>query len=195
MKHEKLMAMLLALAAPATLHAQATPPAAPQAATPLDPARVAAARELIDLLLPPATRDQMLSGMMTPMLANLRRGMAEAPGFSDTINSDPRMRALFDRFLAEQELEVTRTLRESLPGMTPAMANAYARRFDLQQLRELRAFFETPTGRAYMQASYTIMNDPDVAAWQRDMMTRSMARVQASVAKFAEQAVKLERMP
>lgn len=184
-------------ALPAPALAQMAPTSAPgpaaAPATPLDPARVAAARELIDLLLPPATREQLLAGMMTPMLANMRRAMADAPGFTDAIDGNPRLRALFDRFMADQEVEVMQTLREALPAMPPAMANAYARRFDLKQLRELRAFFETPTGRAYMQASYTIMSDPDVAAWQRDMTTRSMARMQANVAKFVEQAAKVEK--
>ena len=181
-------AAALFLGAPAT--AQTAAPAATTGG-PVDPARLAAARELIDVLMPPATREQLITGMMTPMLANMRRGMEAAPAFAE-MNADPKFRAAFDQFMAKQEARTTAMLREALPGMVPAMAKAYARRFDVAQMRELRQFFETPTGRAYMQASYTIMADPDIQAWQRDLMTRSMARIQADVAAFAEQATKAD---
>ena len=74
----------------------------------------------------------------------------------------------------------------------PAMARAYARRFDVRQLRDIRAFLETPSGRAYTQASFTIMNDPDIAAWQRQMMARSIEQVQTDVAAFAQQVAAME---
>jgi hypothetical protein len=72
------------------------------------------------------------------------------------------------------------------------MARAYARRFDVAQMREIKAFFQTPTGRLYMQQSYTIMADPDVGTWQRTMMANSMTGVQADVADFAKQIAALE---
>lgn len=182
------VAIALALtASPALAQAVAAP--APSAA--LDPARVAAARALIDILLPPASREQMIDGMMQPMLANLRRGFTANPQFAAALGGDPRVKAMFDQFMAKQLARTTETMHQGLPGMVPAMANAYARRFDLQQLHELRTFFETPTGRAYMQASFTIMSDPDIAAWQRQLMTQSMAHVQEDVAAFAQQVAAL----
>ena len=184
---KRIAAVLLAAALPTAGMAQGVAPT-----TAVDPARLAAARELIDVLLPPATREQMLQGMMSPMLANLREGMASDPKFVAASDGDPRVKAMFDAFLVQQEAHTTEMMREALPGMVPAMANAYARRFDLRQLREIRSFFETPTGRAYMQASFTIMSDPDIAAWQQQLMARSMTRVQADVAAFAEQ---LRNMP
>ncbi|WP_375398147.1 DUF2059 domain-containing protein [uncultured Sphingomonas sp.] len=158
----------------------------------VDPARLAAARELIDVLIPPATREQMIVGMMKPMLANIRQGFTNNPQFAATLGTDPRVKTLFDQFMAQQETRTTELMHRALPGMFPAMANAYARRFDLQQLRDIRAFFETPSGRAYMQASFTIMSDPDIAAWQRQMMTQSMGHVQEDVAGFVQQVTALE---
>jgi hypothetical protein len=79
--------------------------------------------------------------------------------------------------------------------MVPAMAAAYARRFDVAQLREIRRFFETPVGRAYVRGSATIMSDPDVAAWQRGLMASSMSGVQEDVAAFAKQVAALEKKP
>lgn len=181
-----LIALLLA-GATAPAHAQA-----PASAGPVDPARLAAASALIDILLPPATREQMVTGMMMPMLANVRRSFADNPQFTAALDADPRVRALFDQFMAKQEMRSVEMMRQSLPGMMPAMAKAYARRFDLQQLSELRTFFETPTGRAYMQASFTIMSDPDIAAWQQEIMTRSMSGLQKDIAEMVKQAKALE---
>lgn len=182
-------ALLLVALAHGTLQAQTL---APSKAEAVDPARLAAARALIDVLMPPATRDQMIVGMMTPMLANMRQAFTNSPEFAAALGADPRVKALFDQFMARQEARTTELIRQALPGMFPAMANAYARRFDLQQLRDIRAFFETPSGRSYMQASFTIMSDPDVAAWQRQMMTQSMSHVQDDVTAFVQQITALE---
>jgi len=158
-----------------------------------DPARLTAATELLNVLMPPATREQMIQGMMTPMLANMRRGLSGNPDFAAAMNRNPQIKALFDQFMAKQEARTTEMMQQALPGMIPAMARAYARRFDVEQLRELRTFFETPTGRAYMQASYTIMADPDVAAWQTQIMQQAMSHTQEDVASFVQQATAIEK--
>jgi hypothetical protein len=157
------------------------------AATPaLDPARVAVASELIELLFPAATREKMIDGMMQPMLANIRQSMTQNPQFETLLNNDARAREVFERFLDRQLSRSTEAMHAGLPGMATAMTNAYARRFDHGQLRELKAFFSTPTGRVYMQRSMTIMSDPDVAAWQRDLMKQSMSHMQADVAELTK---------
>ena len=182
--------MVLALLA-ATAPNPAQQAAAPPTAEAVDPERLAAARALIDVIMPPATREQLIVGMMMPMMANLRRGFSDNPQFATSMGSDPRVKAMFDEFMAQQETRSTTLMREALPGMFPAMANAYARRFDLRQLRDIRTFFETPSGRAYMAAAFTIMSDPDVAAWQRDVMARSMATMQQEVTAFAQKVAAL----
>ena len=126
------------------------------------------------------------------MFDNMRRGLSDNPRFAEAIGSDPKVRALFDEFMTRQMARTTDTLRASLPGMVDAMARAYARRFDVAQMAEVRRFFETPTGRAYMQASTTIMADPDIARWQRDMMARTMGDVQGDVAEFVRRAGALD---
>jgi hypothetical protein len=162
------------------------------AATPaLDPARVAAAGELIELLFPAATREKMIDGMMQPMLANIRQSMTQNPQFETLLNNDARAREIFERFLDRQLSRSTETMHAGLPGMATAMTNAYARRFDVGQLRELKAFFSTPTGRVYVQQSMTIMSDPDVAAWQRDLMKQSMSHMQADVAELTKDIMAL----
>ena len=181
---DKMLAIAAALAL-GTVTAQAQTVAAPVGSAP-DPARLAAARSLIELMLPAAQRDQMMEGMIRPMMANIHQSMEQVPGFNDAIGKEPKVKEAFVRFLTAQEERSLASLRAGMPGLVEAMAAAYARRFDLKQIAEIRAFFETPTGRVYMAASYTIMSDPDILAWQRDLMARSMTHIQEDAAKFID---------
>lgn len=186
------LALLIGPAAvPATAQRVVAPAPASTATAALDPARLAAARALVDVLMPPDTREAMVRGMLTPMLANLQQGITQNAAFTATMDRDPRVRSLFDAFMATQTATTLDEMRAGLPGMAAAMGNAYARRFDVAQLRTIQAFFVTPTGVAYRQESMSIMSDPDVAAWQRTMMTKAMTRVQADVGNFAKQVAAL----
>jgi len=162
------------------------------AAAAVDPARLAEARALVDVLMPPAERERMVEAMTAPVIANVRRAMAEDPSLSEMMGANPRAREMFDAFLQKQGASTEALMREALPGMIPAMANAYARRFDVGQLREIRAFFETPTGRTYARQAATIMSDPDVAAWQRRLMTSSMSRMREDLADLTRRVAALE---
>lgn len=179
---------LVALAAPATAQ---TPPVA--AATPaVDPARLTAARALIDQIFPPASREEMIQAMMAPMVDNVRQSIAANPKLMEEIGRDPRVKTIFDRFMDRMLARSTDELKAGLPGMIEAMSRAYARRFDLAQLRDLATFFSTPTGRAYVAASKTIMADPDVAVWQRELMTHSLAKTQDEVAAMTKEVAALQ---
>lgn len=172
-----------------------TAPAATVATTPtpVDPARLAAARDLIDTIMPPATRAQMIDTMVRPMLANLQRGIAQDPSFAAAFNNDPRARDLFARFMQKQTDRTLAHMGVMMPGLWEAMARAYARRFDIAQMQEIKAFFATPTGRVYMQQALTIMSDPDIAAWQQQMLHDSLAHVQEDVAELSTEMADLER--
>ena len=189
----KTAAILLAIAqaqvsGPELAFAQvpAVPPAAPAAAP--DAARVAAARALLDVILPPATREATLKGMMQPMVDNLRSSMTHNAEFQAALDQNVKLKILFDQFVAKQQQRIDTMMHDMLPDMLRVMTNAYARRFDVAQLNEIRRFFETPTGRAYMQGSLTIMSDPDVASWQRQLTTQAMAKVQEDIAEFTQAA-------
>ena len=176
------LAMLLLAGAPASAQ---TPPASVAAAAPVDPARLAAARDLMDTLMPTATRARIIDEMVRPMMANIQRAITQDPDFVKSFNDDPRARDLFKQFMT------LTTLNAAMPGMWEATARAYARRFDVAQMDEIKRFFATPTGHLYMQQSLTIMSDPDIAAWQSEMMQRSLRTVQADVADLARQIAAL----
>ncbi len=180
----------LGIAAPAVAQ---TAPAAPVASPAVDPARLAAAQRLFDVIMPPATRQQMMQAMLQPLLGNISKGMTSNPQFAQAMSADPKVAAAFDRFMAQQQARTIEMIQTSLPQMVQAMSRAYARRFDVAQLGELERFFRTPTGAAYLRESMTIMSDPDVAAWQRTMMTDSMNRVQQDAMAFAKEVAAIKQ--
>lgn len=182
-----LLAALALAAAPAAAQTGAPGAPGPGAIAAPEPARLAAARRVLDRLMPPATRAATVSAMVAPMMANMREGMAQSPQLGAMLRENAKMKAVFDRFMDAQEQRSLTLIRDSMPGMVEAMARAYARRFDVTQLGEIERFFATPTGAAYAQASMSVMSDPDVAAFQRQMMADAMRQAQASTGDLAKE--------
>jgi hypothetical protein len=149
--------------------------------TTLDPSRVATARVLLDVVMPPAKRDGMIDSMMRGMMANLSQAMLGSPQMKAAFEADPRAGEIFQKFFQRQQANSLTALKANFPGMMEAMARAYARRFTVTQMGEMRTFFETPTGQVYIGQAATIVNDPDVAKWQRDLMTKEMGKMPAEI--------------
>jgi Uncharacterized protein conserved in bacteria (DUF2059) len=82
---------------------------------------------------------------------------------------EPEMSALFTKFE---------------PVMREGLATAYASRFNPDQLRELEAFFATPTGNAYAASSMTIFMDPAVMEKMMGVMPEMMKTIPAIVPKM-----------
>lgn len=181
-----MIALALALAAPVAAQAAPAPTAAP------DPAKLAAARALIDVVMPPEARDGMVDAMLRPMMANLQQGLMSNPMFQKDM-ADPKRRAVFDRFLAQRNEATLAKLRAGLPGMFTAMERAYARRFTIEQMADAQAFFATPSGRAYMREGMTIMSDPDVQAWQRTLMQDAMGDMRGEIAQLIAELAAVEK--
>lgn len=165
----------------------APPPALP--ASDVDPARLAAARRVIEQFFPPDRRDTMVEAMMAPTFATMRQSMVDAPELAAVLGNDPAFAAKFKAFMTEEQARSLRLLRASLPQMVEAMARAYARRFTAPQLDEIAAFFRTPTGSLYVTQSMTLMSDPDVQASQRAMMAEAMKDLPQRIQQFARDAV------
>ena len=161
------------IAAPAAATAASGPSQAQGGA--VDPARLAAAKRTIDVMMPPAQRKAMFEAMLNPMLANLQQAILSRPDIRTALDADPEAKATLDAFLAAQQQKTIALLQAELPAMFAIMERAYARRFTVAQLDEITAFFNTPTGRLYMDESMKMPADPELLGWQRDLMQRSMA--------------------
>lgn len=167
-----LLALLLTTAAPALAQA----PAAVVVAEP-DPARLAAANRLVDAVMPPALRDQMIEQTSGSMMANINQIVLTSPQLAPIFQKEPRARPIFERFLAQQS-EASRTmLRESMPMMMTVMARSYARRLTVAQMDEARGFYATPAGQAFALAASSVMADPEFAAMMQQMMGKAMVRM------------------
>jgi hypothetical protein len=158
---------------------------APVAAAP-DAARLVAAQALIEQIMPADRRDAMVEQMVRPMLANAREAMANAPMFADMARDNPKLATAMNGFMDEEFERSLATTKAAMPALFDAMARAYARRFTLDQMRDIGDFFKTPSGRAYVETAPTIMADPDVMAAQRAMMTQTMSGMQERMAKLVE---------
>ena len=182
----------LAVLAMASVPAAGQAPTARVAATEvLDPARLTAARDLIDVVMPVDRREAMIEGMMKTMTANLQQSI----GASEDMRKDARVKAIFDRYVADQTSESTRNFKVALPGMITAMSRAYARRFTVAQMAEMKAFFATPTGRLYMDQGATIMSDPDVASWQQATMSAQWSKMRDGVRAMQLEIMALPEKP
>lgn len=174
---------------PAIASAQA--PAAPAAATAIEPARLAAAKRVVETVFPAAQREQMMTAMVGSMTKAMLGSLMQQTDIARMIEKEPRARPVFERFIEQQQSKTAATMKDNLPGMVDAMANAYARRFKEAQLKEMQTFFETPTGRMYVAQSMTIMSDPDVTAWQAKVQGASMATLGTDVQNFVQELMAL----
>jgi hypothetical protein len=170
--------MLLALL-PAPLAAQSPPPAPAPAPEPAA-ANVAAAAEVVDLILPPTMRDQMMEQLMGAMMQGMTNAMMESPELREAFQREPRARPVFENALARQQTETMTLIKSEMPGMVTAMTRAYARRFSLAELADMKRFFASPSGQAYVQKSPTVMSDPDVMRWSQAMITRALDKAPAA---------------
>lgn len=179
-------AMLAAISPSVAVHAQT----APSAAAVPDPARLAVAKVLIERFMPADRRDAMVEQMVRPMMDNARQAMLGGPLFESIKAEDPKLQATIDDFMKQEFEHTIANTKAAMPALADAMARAYARRFTLEQLQALQAFFETPAGRAYVEQAPTLMSDPDILAVQRMMMTEAMTGMQNRIAAFGAKVAK-----
>jgi hypothetical protein len=199
---------LFRLIAPLVLLTSAPLPALAQSAAapaPVDAARLAIATKVANRLLPDGiykklmsgTMDQMMSGMMGQMKEMPMASFAKMVGVSEEeVAALPEgtlgeMMAIMDPYFEErQKLTMSAVMQEMggvmatmEPEMRAGMAEAYARRFNAQQLTELDAFFSTPTGSAYASEQMTLMMDPAIMNRMQAMLPKLMEAMPAIMAK------------
>jgi Uncharacterized protein conserved in bacteria (DUF2059) len=190
----KVILAALFLAIPSAAQAQAQLVAGPlpgTAPTTPDPARLQAAKKLLEVLLPPARRETLITSILAVSTTNITKSMGNNPAFAKAFSDDDRVAPLFRKFLLNQQAELREQLSANMPGMMTAMQNAYARRFSSVQMDEIRAFFASPTGQLYMDQSTRIMGDPDVMAWQQKMIGQQMAKMPEATRALAAEIMAL----
>ena len=152
--------------------------------TALDPAKVALARDIVAVVLPPDQRDRMMGAMLNAMTNNIMSGTLQGLGIDDKIASEPALRSIFSAFVERQKKLAIDDIHDALPGLVEAYAHAYARMFSIEDLREIKVFVQTPAGTRFMQRAPGMLSDPDVADWQRKLAAQGAARQQGELRRL-----------
>ncbi|MBC7520633.1 MAG: DUF2059 domain-containing protein [Sandarakinorhabdus sp.] len=121
------------------------------AATPVDPARLAAAAQLVDQLGIRGQIERSAAQNVAAMKsgAGMRAMLAQQPGFIQAYQAN---RPKFDKALqaagAIQAEIAQKVIAANLGTVVNAAAKSYARNFSLAELQGLSAFYRTPLGQA-----------------------------------------------
>ena len=202
MRRSVVRVALIALAIPSAATAQIAPSAqVPAALAPVDPARLAAARPVIDQVWPigtyarimHATMDQVVNGSLAGMY-DLKPADLGIDAKTDPAATGQTLRQLAARNdpAFDERMRITmRVLTDGIadlmtevePEVRIALATAYARRFTIDQLGDLRRFFDTPTGRVYAAESMTLMANPDMMKAMQTFVPKMMQGMPAIMAK------------
>lgn len=204
-------AALLALATPSLPTPAFAAEPAPVAAAPVDPARLAVAKQTVDYVFPSGTYGRMMGETMDKLMdsimdSTMRMPMKDLAGISgvetETLGegSLAEMMEIYDPAYKERMRLSTRTMMDEMmtlmtqfePVIREGLASAYARRFDTAQLAEMNRFFATPTGKAYAADAYIIMMSPDVMEKMTAFMPQMMKAMPAIVEKVK---VATEKLP
>jgi hypothetical protein len=172
----RLAALVLVAAAGAASPSLAQPAPGPASATsaPVDPERLAIAREVIQLGFPPERRQQMFARVIEAMMAQSRTALVEGQGRQIEPGAEP----IFQRYLDRARIQTERAIADASPALFDSFARAYARAFTRDELVQIRAFVATPAGAKYVQRSSDLLSDPDVAQANTAYMQRIFADLQ-----------------
>jgi len=119
--------------------------------------RMPLARQLVALLLPNVAQDAM-DGLKMGVLSHL-----------DTVE-DPAAKARLEADI-EASMDVAAPIMgRHMAAMTEAYANAYAAQYDVEELKQIIAFSQTPAGKHFLTQNIALDSDPGVLAEQERLM-------------------------
>jgi hypothetical protein len=204
-----LAAAALVLALPAW--GQTAPAAPVPAAAPADPARLAAARQVVLQLFPEGIYKRMMGQSFGPMVDQIMESMGNMPvqevvrlsGISEEEAAKlgdgtmQQVMAIYDPHWSERVKLGTQAMGASMgdmmaamePGMRDGLARVYAREFSAAELAEMGRFFATPAGAHYAGKSMALFMDPEMVAAMGALMPEMMKRMPDMIAA-AEAATK-----
>jgi Uncharacterized protein conserved in bacteria (DUF2059) len=210
MRHQYLAILALGIAAPA-LAQQAPSTNATVAENAPDPARLAAAKPVVEKLWPLGTYRRMMDGSMSKIMDSMMESMmgmkasdivgpmdksgkaAEATGNSSmgelAIKADPNFRER-TRLMMDAMMSGMIPIMEKIePQVVENLTKIYARRFSTAQLADMAAFFATPSGKAYAEQSMLVFMDPEMIQGMQAFVPELMKSM-PDIMKKAEAATK-----
>ncbi len=184
----------LALVAPTTAYAEigvvATNPPAP-----VDPARLAVAQKTVSKLIPPGTykrimkdvMDNMANGMVQQMMGLDASTIAGAAGDSKSASDvkgktlgdlaaekDPHFKERMDITMKVMFAEMGDIMNDMEPVVRDALSKIYARKYSVNELNDMNAFFATPSGAAFAANFMATFTDKEMMDASFGMMPKMM---------------------
>lgn len=164
-------------------------PAAPAAAP--DPARLAAARQFVDAMLPSGIVERAL-------IEGFRAGMRDELADPENRRRDPH---LAERLRLAEPIVIAegrRILADVDPNARAVLADFYARRMSAAELAESAGFFASPTGRRFYEGVFNIGVSEDYNRAMQALvqaLTPAMAGIEQRFAEVAAQMPPIPGMP
>jgi len=204
LKNTAIIGALLGLGTPAFAQTAAEQPTSKPAvveAAPIDPARLAAAKPVIDKLWPLGTYRRLMDGTMSKMVDGMMGQMFEMkagdmlpPGTERDEAGDRTMGQVTEtvdpHFRERMRISTDVMFREMLPlidriepSIREAMVRIYARKFTTAQLSDLGTFLATPTGEAYSREWMQSFVDPEIMTGMQAFVPELMREMPAIMKK------------
>jgi hypothetical protein len=131
-------------------------------------AKTAEAHAIIEIMFPPAERQQIFETLVAQLSNQFRAAtMAKMPL---PALDDPGFKAILNEYLDKVTVQQKVLIHKHLPDIMEANALAYTHEFSLAELKDIHAFATTPSGRHYLGRSTAILSDPAVVKVNSAMM-------------------------
>ena len=163
-------------------------------------ARLPQAGALVDKILPEGAYAKMMQDVFEQMLEPITSMMPETMppaaiaralgATAETIEAlgaaeqaeitkliDPVFSRRSDVVMEYMLGEMSGMVAQMEPGMRRGLSRAYAKRFTLDEMADIEAFFATPTGARYATESMLVFTDPQTMAGSMEAMPAMMAQM------------------
>ncbi|MCK0128469.1 DUF2059 domain-containing protein [Erythrobacter sp. F6033] len=128
------------------------------------------AEQIVNLGYPEDTREQLFFGTMDQTIVQLRQSLS---GFLP--QDDPEAVKIFDDWIAKYSAESKDILRKHIPTIMGGMTEAYADLFSEEELRDILAFVQTPSGKQFFDRMPDVIGSASFADANQAYMDESMA--------------------
>jgi hypothetical protein len=146
-------------------------------------AKLLEARAIVETILPPRSREQMMRDLLAKFTEQMTAVM---PSDVRKVN-DPGLNKIVDDFHAHIPDMVMPIINAHMPQIMSAMATAYIHEFSLPELKEIHAFAATPAGKHYLSRSLAIAGDPVIATANKAYLTDLSAAMRNESAALRDQ--------
>lgn len=143
---------------------------------------LALAKVIIETMFPADRREQMILDISANMAKQASEGFMQGPIFEE-----PGIRAVLDRSIADLPNTLRPVFSAHMPKIFEATAIAYTRQFTLEELQDISAFAQTPSGQRYFRSLQLLLSDPAVAKANQGMFEAG-----APVIKAKQERLKAE---